>query len=132
MLNVANDFRDFNTLSQTQMLLYDVSLMSFANKIYETHPSVARLATCLNSKSKQIDPHSFFTKKQRYNIIKQNYSLLNLHPDQKAYSLFYLFVTGGGNIEEIEFGDKGKRNFLNSKKTYRTSKLSRRSIKTRL
>lgn len=62
---LANDFRDFNTLSQTQMLLYDVSLMSFANKIYGTHSSVARLATCLNSKSKQIDPHSFFTKKTK-------------------------------------------------------------------
>ncbi|WP_166683068.1 hypothetical protein [Campylobacter novaezeelandiae] len=44
------------------MLLYDVSLMSFANKIYGTHSSVARLATCLNSKSKQIDPHSFLLK----------------------------------------------------------------------
>lgn len=112
---LANDFRDFNTLSQTQMLLYDVSLMSFANKIYGTHSSVTRLAANINRRNILINPHNFFTKKQRYNIIKQNYSLLNLHPDQKAYSLFYLFVTGGG-IEEIEFGDKGKKNFLNSKK----------------
>lgn len=93
---LANDFRDFNTLSQTQMLLYDVSLMSFANKIYGTHSSVTRLAANINRRNILINPHNFFTKKQRYNIIKQNYSLLNLHPDQKAYSLFYLFVTGAG------------------------------------
>ncbi|EAJ5682226.1 hypothetical protein BXA13_07945 [Campylobacter lari] len=90
----ANDFRDFEKLTPTQMLIYDVVLMSKSKKIYGTHSSVTRLASAISNHGSHINPYDLYNHKKRYEIIKNNINILNLHNDQKAFSLFHLYLSG--------------------------------------
>ncbi|MFG5125896.1 hypothetical protein O8I55_04970 [Campylobacter lari] len=90
----ANNFRDFEKLTPTQMLIYDVVLMSKSKKIYGTHSSVTRLASAISNHGSHINPYDLYNHKKRYEIIKNNINILNLHKDQKAFSLFHLYLSG--------------------------------------
>ncbi|MCV3375241.1 hypothetical protein [Campylobacter sp. IFREMER_LSEM_CL2151] len=98
----ANDLRDFDSLTPTQMLIYDITLMSKADKIYGTYSAVTRLSSIIAGHGQHINPYELFSKKEFYNVMKKNFNLLKLHPDQKAFSLFHLYLSGLKNNEKFE------------------------------
>ncbi|WP_218989546.1 hypothetical protein, partial [Campylobacter jejuni] len=70
---LANNFRDFNSMSSTEMFIYDVTLMSYSAKIYGSHSAVTRLASAISGHGTHINIHDLLNEKQKYNILKKYY-----------------------------------------------------------
>jgi len=95
-------FRDSSKMSALESFMFDIIFISLAQKIYGTHSGVVRLAELINEKSEIINSYSVFSEKEQYEILKQNFKKLNLHPCQKAFSLFHLFVLGKKLNEDFD------------------------------
>ncbi|MBX1092041.1 hypothetical protein I9X18_01225 [Campylobacter jejuni] len=91
---LANNFRDFNSMSSTEMFIYDVTLMSYSTKIYGSYSAVTRLASAISGHGSHINIHDLLNERQKYNILKKYYHCLDIHRDQKAYSSFYTYLSG--------------------------------------
>lgn len=95
-------FRDSSKMSALESFMFDIVFISLAQKIYGTHSGVVRLAEMINDKSEIINSYKVFSEKEQYEILKQNFKKLDLHPCQKAFSLFHLFVLGKKLDEDFD------------------------------
>ncbi|BEK52567.1 hypothetical protein I11999_03380 [Campylobacter coli] len=88
-----NSFRDPTQMSNLELFFFDVIFMSKATLLYGTHSAVIRLANFIGNQT-FFNNYNVFTDQEYYFILKKYFPILNLHPSQKAYSLFSLFVIG--------------------------------------
>ncbi|EAL7594247.1 hypothetical protein DVI03_00660 [Campylobacter jejuni] len=75
--------------------------MSKAKSIYGTFSAVARLSEMINSDVKLYNYYNIFNDEIKYEILKSNLFKLDLHPDQKAFSLFHVYLLARKNNEKL-------------------------------
>ncbi|KGI55461.1 hypothetical protein [Campylobacter sp. MIT 97-5078] len=90
-------FRKSEDFSTLELFLFDVVFMSEAKKIYGTFSAVIRLSELINSEVKLYNYYEIFDIQEQYKIVKENFKKLNLHPDQKAFSLFHTYLLAKKN-----------------------------------
>ncbi|KAA6227445.1 hypothetical protein FMM54_02645, partial [Campylobacter sp. LR185c] len=88
----ANKIRDWKR-PNLELFFFDIAFMSCAKELYSSATSsVPQLARYMNKNIKGINTLRYFSEEQRYEFLKKNIDILNLHPMQKALSYFHLFI----------------------------------------
>ncbi|EOH4170454.1 hypothetical protein ACLQVS_001731 [Campylobacter jejuni] len=95
------NFRDSQQFSTLELFIFDVVFMSKAKSIYGTFSAVARLSEMINNDVKLYNYYNIFNDEIKYEILKSNLFKLDLHPDQKAFSLFHVYLLARKNNEKL-------------------------------
>ncbi|ELH8770734.1 discoidin domain-containing protein, partial [Campylobacter jejuni] len=88
----VNSLFNVSVLKDTHRAIFEITLMSYSEKIYTGGSNFARLANLI-AFSKNPDPYyKILSLQQRYSYIKKNLGFIKLNSYQKAYSYFYIFM----------------------------------------
>ncbi|EKK0830503.1 hypothetical protein PKB33_000890 [Campylobacter lari] len=90
---IVDDLIDRSKYSITQMGFYEMALMSKAQKIYRAGSSLfSRFAHAIGD-AQMINIFTYFTSKERYEILKRNIGILKLNSERrKSYAYFNLYL----------------------------------------
>lgn len=88
----ADKFRDFDKYSVSELLLFDLALMSSANQIYGTISNVSWVASLISTGEYNINVYNLITSKEQYQNIKEKVQKFEFNPYQQSFSYAHLFL----------------------------------------
>ncbi|TQR28854.1 hypothetical protein DMB92_08950 [Campylobacter sp. MIT 99-7217] len=92
-VHIVDDFID-HRLQGVDRIVYEIVLMSHGKEIYAGESTLARIASYIGLGKEVSFYYDIFSLQEQYDIVLKNLFKADLHPRQKAYSPWFLYITG--------------------------------------